>query len=84
MYWVQVAAFRNLAAAMRVAAALRREPGRVSSRWAVIMEPAPAGGALARVRVGPFADRAAAATSARQLEARGYKPFIAPPSGPPR
>jgi cell division septation protein DedD len=42
--------------------------------------PAPAGGGsvtLHRVRVGAFADRAAAQSAARDLEARGYKPFIA-------
>jgi cell division septation protein DedD len=32
---------------------------------------------LTRVRVGPFADRWAAAAKLREMEARGYKPFIA-------
>jgi cell division protein FtsN len=35
------------------------------------------GVALHRVRVGAFADRAAAQAAARELEAKGYKPFIA-------
>jgi hypothetical protein len=29
------------------------------------------------VRVGAFADRAAALAAAKELEAKGYKPFIA-------
>ena len=35
------------------------------------------GQALHRVRVGSFADKAAAVAAARELEAKGYKPFIA-------
>ena len=35
------------------------------------------GGTLYRVRVGAFPDRAAAQGAARDLEARGYTPFIA-------
>ena len=50
-------------------------------RWAVVMEP---GAALARVRVGPFADRAEATSTVRELESRGYKPFIAEESRDPR
>jgi phospholipid transport system substrate-binding protein len=74
-YWVQVAAFKNLEAALRLAAALQEEGAVALDRWAVMMEPG--GEAWARVRVGPFADRTAAAASARDLAARGYKPFIA-------
>ena len=50
-------------------------------RWAVVMEPGPA---LARVRVGPFADRAEATSNLRELASRGFKPFIAEESGDPR
>jgi cell division septation protein DedD len=41
--------------------------------------PAPGEGGLTlhRVRVGSFADRAAAQAAARELEAKGYKPYIA-------
>jgi hypothetical protein len=41
--------------------------------------PAPGEGGpqLHRVRVGAFADRAAALAAAKELEAKGYKPFIA-------
>jgi hypothetical protein len=40
--------------------------------------PATEGGmALHRVRVGAFSDRAAAVAAARELEAKGYKPYIA-------
>lgn len=38
---------------------------------------APEGDGLYRVRVGAFADRAAAMAALRELEANGYKPFIA-------
>jgi hypothetical protein len=72
-----VAAFKNLEAAMRLAATLQQETAVASDRWAVMMEPGTAGEAWVRVRVGPFADRTAAAASARDLEARGYRPFIA-------
>jgi cell division protein FtsN len=51
-----------------------------SPRAAAPAAPAPAesGGAeLHRVRVGAFVDRAAALAAARELEAKGYKPFIA-------
>jgi cell division septation protein DedD len=41
---------------------------------AVVLELGPA---LARVRVGPFADRAEATSNLRGLESRGFKPFIA-------
>jgi cell division septation protein DedD len=43
--------------------------------------PAPAasagGDAMHRVRVGPYADRAAATSALKELEGKGYKPFIA-------
>jgi hypothetical protein len=43
--------------------------------------PAPAGNAggemLYRVRVGPYPDRAAATSARKELEEKGYKPFIA-------
>ena len=76
-YWVQVAAFRNLEAAMRLASVLRAEKTPLADRWAVVMAPGTAGAELARVRVGPFSDRAEAASNLRRLQARGYKPFIA-------
>jgi len=36
-----------------------------------------AGLSLARVRMGPFAVRAEAVSKLRELQARGYQPFIA-------
>jgi cell division protein FtsN len=39
--------------------------------------PGEGGQTLHRVRVGSFADRAAAQAAARELEAKGYKPYIA-------
>lgn len=80
-YWVQVAAFKSFEAAMRLAALLRGEKPVAPARWAVVMEPGPA---LARVRVGPFTDRAEATSNLRELESRGFKPFIAKESGDPR
>jgi cell division septation protein DedD len=76
-YWVQVAAFKSLEAAMRLASLLRVEKSAMSDRWAVVMEPGSAGATLARVRVGPFSERAEAASNLRDLQALGYKPFIA-------
>ena len=35
------------------------------------------GDTLYRVRVGAFTDRATAMTTLKELEAKGYKPFIA-------
>jgi cell division septation protein DedD len=35
------------------------------------------GGELHRVRVGAFSDRTAAQEAVKQLEAKGYKPYIA-------
>jgi len=35
------------------------------------------GDSLYRIRVGPFDDRAAATSTLRELEQRGYTPFIA-------
>jgi cell division septation protein DedD len=80
-YWVQVAAFKSFEAAMRLASLLRAEKPVAPDRWAVVMEPGPA---LARVRIGPFADRAEAASNLRELESRGFKPFIAEESRSPR
>ena len=80
-YWVQVAAFKSFGAAMRLASLLRGEKSVAPGRWAVVMEPGPA---LARVRVGPFADRAEATSNLRELASRGFKPFIAEESGDPR
>lgn len=80
-YWVQVAAFKSFEAAMRLASLLRAEKPVAPDRWAVVMEPGPA---LARVRVGPFADRAEATSNLRELESRGFKPFIAEESRDPR
>jgi phospholipid transport system substrate-binding protein len=80
-YWVQVGAFKNVGAAMRLASLLREEKSAALDRWTVVMEPGPA---LARVRVGPFADRAEATSNLRELASRGFKPFIAEESGDSR
>ena len=80
-YWVQVGAFKSVGAAMRLASLLRAEKSVALDRWAVVMEPGPA---LARVRVGPFADRAEATSNLRELASRGFKPFIAEESGDSR
>ena len=76
-YWVQVGAFKSPEAAKRLAALLAEpEPGG-SGQSPVVMESRVADVLLTRVRVGPFADRWAAAAKLREMEARGYKPFIA-------
>jgi len=72
-YWVQVAAFRSFATATRLASLLRDAEPAAPARWAVVTESGPV---LARVRVGPFSDRAEATSRLRELEARGLKPFI--------
>lgn len=76
-YWVQVGAFKNPETATRLASRLREEKLAGSSRRAVTVTTGPAGATLARVRIGPFADRAGAAAKVRELSARGYRPFIA-------
>jgi phospholipid transport system substrate-binding protein len=67
-YWVQVGAFSNMDTAMNVVAALRDQ--------AVSLITTP-DQPLMRVLVGPFLERAAAATKLREIRARGYDAFIA-------
>ncbi len=66
-YWVQLGAFKTAAEATRFAARVR-DPK-------LTIESAP--GRPLLVLVGPFDDRAAAATKVRELRARGYAPFSA-------
>jgi DedD protein len=58
-----------------------RRSGAAASAPAVVSAPSPAatqhGQALHRVRVGVFADRAAAVAAARELESKGFRPYIA-------
>jgi hypothetical protein len=67
--------------AMRMASLLRAEKRLPPHRWPVVIEPGPT---LARVRVGPFADRAEATSNLRALASRGFKPFIAEEGRDPR
>lgn len=67
-YWVQVGAFKDVEAASRVAARL------LAADLPIGIAP---DASLTRVRVGPFPDRSAAASTLRALELRGYRPFIA-------
>ena len=76
-YWVQVGAFKSPEAAKRLATLLAEPAPSGSGRSAVVMESWAADMLLTRVRVGPFADRWKAAAKLREMEARGYKPFIA-------
>ena len=74
-FWVQVGAYRDTAMAGRVAKAVNGE--------ILVVADASHGGAraaespLLRVRVGPFVERTQAVSRARDLQAIGYKPFIA-------
>jgi len=78
IFWVQVAAFKNPEAAAKLAATLRASkppiarPG--AGQWAVVTT---SDADVARVRVGPFADRTEAELGVRRLATRGYKAFIA-------
>jgi hypothetical protein len=58
---------------------VRRAGGTTAGASAPTMPAAPTegGSALHRVRVGSFSDKAAALAAARELEAKGYKPYIA-------
>jgi ABC-type transporter MlaC component len=74
-FWVQVGAYRDTTMAGRVAKAVNGE--------ILVVADASRGGArtaespLLRVRVGPFVERTQAVSRARDLQALGYKPFIA-------
>ena len=72
-YWVQVGTFKDPAAAQRLAAKLRDQKHVVASRPVTIAD---SNDQLSRVRVGPFADRATAASTVRTLQAHGFKPFV--------
>ncbi len=74
-FWVQVGAYRDTVAAGRVAKAVNGEILIVaeSSNGATRVADSP----LLRVRVGPFVERTQAVSRARDLQALGYKPFIA-------
>jgi len=76
-YWVQVGAFKSPEAARRLAALLAEPAPKGSGRSAIVVESWAADILLTRVRVGPFADRWEAAAKLREMEVRGYKPFIA-------
>jgi len=60
---------------------LAEEGLRVQVRRAAVTTPAPAtataGDTFYRVRIGSFPDRAAAQTAMNELEAKGYKAYIA-------
>ena len=75
-YWIQVGAFRTVGAAVQLAERLRRQ-GVAASNDSLTSAPGHPAGALARVRVGPFATPSDAQSKLRELTARGYAPFIA-------
>jgi len=68
--WIQVGAFRETETASRLVESLRGYSVMVTTGGG---RPAP----LARVLVGPFPDRAAAALVVNELAARGHRAFIA-------
>ena len=69
-FWIQVGAFRNTDAASRVVERLR-------THRVMVAVDGPGPEPLARVLVGPFTNRAAAASALRELAAGGYPAFIA-------
>jgi phospholipid transport system substrate-binding protein len=69
-WWIQVGAFRDTEAASRLVERLR-------AHSVIVATGGDRAAPLARVRVGPFADRAAAASALKELAARGYRAFIA-------
>ena len=69
-FWVQVGAFRSAAAAIRTVERLAPHSATIAVARAAL-EP------IARVLVGPFAERTAAASTLRDLEKRGFAAFIA-------
>jgi cell division septation protein DedD len=56
---------------------VRRAAGSAAATAVAPTRPAPSGDTLYRVRIGPFDDRAAATSTLRELEQRGYTPFLA-------
>ncbi len=77
LYWVQVGAFSSLEAAKRLAS--RLQDWKLPARTGALIKPEnqPRAVPLARVRVGPFADRAQAEAALRELRGRGFTPYIA-------
>jgi len=75
-YWVQVGAFKDPEAAQRLASLLQDQGAAASDRSTVVVEPASPDRPLARVRVGPFSDRSEAVSKLREIQSRGYTPFI--------
>jgi len=75
-YWVQVGAFKTVGSAVQLAERLRRQ-GMAAFNDPLTSAPGHPAGALARVRVGPFATHSDALSKLRELTARGYAPFIA-------
>jgi ABC-type transporter MlaC component/cell division septation protein DedD len=69
-FWIQVGAFRDTEAASRLVERLRRHS-------VTIAPTKQRSSPLARVLVGPFTNRAAAASALRELAASGYRAFIA-------
>ncbi|MBI2216072.1 MAG: ABC transporter substrate-binding protein [Candidatus Rokubacteria bacterium] len=75
-YWVQVGAFRSAETASEIAEKLLRQQLSVSMEGAEVTSGETIV-RLVRVRVGPFADRGAAAVALRDLARKGYTPFLA-------
>jgi phospholipid transport system substrate-binding protein len=69
-FWIQVGAFRDADAVTRVVERLRKHSVMVATEGRRTNP-------LARVLVGPFVNRAAAASALKELAAGGYRAFIA-------
>jgi phospholipid transport system substrate-binding protein len=75
-YWVQLGAFQSVDAAGHLADRYRRDGATISQFW-LTNASGNRVGALARVRLGPFASRSDALSKVKELTARGQTSFIA-------
>ena len=76
LYWVQLGAFQSVDAAGHLADRYRRDGATISQFW-LTNASGNRVGALARVRLGPFANRSDALSKVKELTAKGQTSFVA-------
>jgi cell division septation protein DedD len=76
LYWVQLGAFQSADAAGHLADRYRRD-GATISQFRLTSASGNRVGVLARVRLGPFANRSDALSKVKELTAKGQTSFIA-------